>query len=806
MDPTAAPSSSTGSSGRCRGSWPSSRTATRSTPRQRRCDQRASRWRGPVGRRSSIDRQTRQTQLQEQLADRPASAALDRGRHPGHARRGVGRRRQTWSTLHARRIDVEVFGLGKLLDDVPELGFIQGTAATETVGAEDPPGPRPRGDVRLGRVEPGGPQARPPRPAREPTRRCDRSGRRARHRGRRAGDGDATGASGQLVVTNQVAPGTLPRLRYGRSYAFRAWAVDLAGNSRPHALGPAPSPSPSFTSAVASMLASVGQPTLGAHLAAPLRGVAARRARRRAHGRTGRRGRPGAALDPRRDRHGSRSILGRLHERRAGRPGAGPGRRAGVDRRPGVPRRSSPTRRRSSSPTRASSTRRGQRGARRARCWSTCSARSWRSRPTRSARCARSCDGTRWHRRRSWPGTASPPASRCARSSFAPASPRTSTRSRSRSRRPPTTPPTTARSATGSGPNATSLRPRRARSRPSCTASSTTPSGRPILRSIASWPPSRCREAGSFFDLAVPRLDDPVGDRPAARGHPRARRRPCRRSSRRRCPLAARRGAGARPVRRPRRRRAAPAVPARRAGARDLARVPGGRAGTGPSATRSASRASPRATLGEWPARQPFRLVLGGGGELGRAGSTATCSRIDLPPGDSPAVPPVVVARPRTTSHRFGLWRSLPAIIRDDRGHRRGRRRRLAVGVHPVRRRDAGARRPAAARGAAPDRAPAGAPARGFGRGRPERCRRRARAEHRLADVGGPLDRLRRRPLAARPGGPRGAGGGLHDARSTSSRTSPCWPRSTSRWSCRRSDRCGSTRRVHRHRRHQAPR
>ena len=27
--------------------------------------------------------------------------------------------------------------------------------------------------------------------------------------------------------------GTLPRLRYGRSYAFRAWAVDLAGNSRP---------------------------------------------------------------------------------------------------------------------------------------------------------------------------------------------------------------------------------------------------------------------------------------------------------------------------------------------------------------------------------------------------------------------------------------------------------------------------------------------------------------------------------------------------------------------------------------------
>lgn len=34
-----------------------------------------------------------------------------------------------------------------------------------------------------------------------------------------------------LTMQNKVEPGTLPRLRYGRSYSFRARAVDLAGNS-----------------------------------------------------------------------------------------------------------------------------------------------------------------------------------------------------------------------------------------------------------------------------------------------------------------------------------------------------------------------------------------------------------------------------------------------------------------------------------------------------------------------------------------------------------------------------------------------
>jgi len=58
-----------------------------------------------------------------------------------------------------------------------------------------------------------------------------------------------------LAVTTKVHPHSLPRLRYGRSYAFRAWAVDLAGNSRSHTIGPAPNPSSSTISSLTSILA-----------------------------------------------------------------------------------------------------------------------------------------------------------------------------------------------------------------------------------------------------------------------------------------------------------------------------------------------------------------------------------------------------------------------------------------------------------------------------------------------------------------------------------------------------------------------
>jgi len=40
-----------------------------------------------------------------------------------------------------------------------------------------------------------------------------------------------------VVIERTAAPGTLPRLRFGRRYSFRVWGVDLACNSRPHPLG-----------------------------------------------------------------------------------------------------------------------------------------------------------------------------------------------------------------------------------------------------------------------------------------------------------------------------------------------------------------------------------------------------------------------------------------------------------------------------------------------------------------------------------------------------------------------------------------
>lgn len=148
---------------------------------------------------------------------------------------------QTWNTLHARRIDAEIHEGDPIAKDLAEDGFIQGTTATETVGVDDSP-------VHVHEAMFGwdGWSLAAPRP-----------GKRVRHE-----DGDEIVEETEvdpdpvtpLVVTNRVEPGTLPRLRYGRSYAFRAWAVDLAGNSRPHLLGPSPDPDEPTLSSVAAML------------------------------------------------------------------------------------------------------------------------------------------------------------------------------------------------------------------------------------------------------------------------------------------------------------------------------------------------------------------------------------------------------------------------------------------------------------------------------------------------------------------------------------------------------------------------
>ena len=139
-----------------------------------------------------------------------------------------------WSSLHRRISDVTVEDFGPVpTGPLEEEGFIQGTAAHETPGAAQ--SPIHVHDALFGWE---GWSLSAPRP-----------GKRVRHE---AGDEiveetpetPPEGLVHPVTIRSRVQPGTLPRLRYGRSYAFRAWGVDLAGNSRPHALNPAPAAPP----------------------------------------------------------------------------------------------------------------------------------------------------------------------------------------------------------------------------------------------------------------------------------------------------------------------------------------------------------------------------------------------------------------------------------------------------------------------------------------------------------------------------------------------------------------------------------
>lgn len=151
---------------------------------------------------------------------------------------------RAWFTLHARRIDAEALGHGTIVTDQPEEGFLQGTTATETPEVDNSP-------VHIHESVFGweGWSLSATRP-----------GKRVRHE---AGeeivedqDADPDPVT-PLIVTAEVEPGSLPRLRYGRSYAFRAWAANLAGNSPDHDIGPAP---PLPASAVDAVSPSVSPP------------------------------------------------------------------------------------------------------------------------------------------------------------------------------------------------------------------------------------------------------------------------------------------------------------------------------------------------------------------------------------------------------------------------------------------------------------------------------------------------------------------------------------------------------------------
>jgi hypothetical protein len=177
-----------------------------------------------------------------------------------------------WESLHSRLTTVKVAGHGTVLDEVPEEGFIQGTAAHENADVVNSP-------IHVHEAVFGweGWSLSAPRP-----------GRRVRHENGDEIVEDVPETEPDpvhpVLIRNRVRPGTLPRLRFGRSYMMRAWAVDLAGNSRPHELNPAPAPAGSISGALAAALA--GQPAtvdVLSRLPSELRGMtSAAIARRRA--------------------------------------------------------------------------------------------------------------------------------------------------------------------------------------------------------------------------------------------------------------------------------------------------------------------------------------------------------------------------------------------------------------------------------------------------------------------------------------------------------------------------------------------
>jgi hypothetical protein len=130
---------------------------------------------------------------------------------------------KNWFSLHERLIDTDVDGFGNVFDSIRSTGFIQGSGTSETPGVAN--GPLHVHDALFGW---SGWSLSAPRP-----------GPRLRHENGVEHVEPTTADPDPITpvhTSSSVALGTLPRLRYGRSYAFRAWSVDLAGNSPLHPL------------------------------------------------------------------------------------------------------------------------------------------------------------------------------------------------------------------------------------------------------------------------------------------------------------------------------------------------------------------------------------------------------------------------------------------------------------------------------------------------------------------------------------------------------------------------------------------
>ena len=145
-----------------------------------------------------------------------------------------------WASLHHRLASATVTDFGEVYSELPEEGFSQGPATHETPGVKNSP-------IHVHEALFGweGWSLSAPRPGKPIS---NFGGEEQPQKKPKVDDDELVHP---LRIETQIGKGTLPRLRYGRSYAFRAWAVDLAGNSRPHDMKGDPSapPAPSVPSA-----------------------------------------------------------------------------------------------------------------------------------------------------------------------------------------------------------------------------------------------------------------------------------------------------------------------------------------------------------------------------------------------------------------------------------------------------------------------------------------------------------------------------------------------------------------------------
>ena len=207
--------------------------ARKSAPARRHCALQGSCWCGRTAPRRSRPGRTRTSCRAAGAAARGAGGrTLGRGPAARTSASTSGTRPPAlWRSL-CRRLAEYRLGQGAILV-TPKAGEEEATVAA---GRH----PLPRPDLH-----------RQPPVAARGRRRLDRLEPRAPPPGRGVGDDIDSGPDGKPRFTDgaepsrgltcrsrfQAVPGSLPRLRYGRRYALRARAVDLAGNSLPPAEG-----------------------------------------------------------------------------------------------------------------------------------------------------------------------------------------------------------------------------------------------------------------------------------------------------------------------------------------------------------------------------------------------------------------------------------------------------------------------------------------------------------------------------------------------------------------------------------------